>query len=109
VLYGIGARLDHQPELLFALHAVNEKDLIATAGKDLPLDRKTPASEKMLGSEDLSGIFGLEMAQNEATKPELLVKAAKPARAKPLTTQKGKAAHTGKKKKSGANSVSRRT
>ncbi len=33
VLYGIGARLDHQPELLFRLHSVDEKELIAGAGK----------------------------------------------------------------------------
>ena len=32
VLYGIGARLDQQPELLFRLHAVDEKELIAEAG-----------------------------------------------------------------------------
>ena len=57
VLYGIGARLDQQPELLFKLHAVNEKDLIANAGKDLPLARKTPASEKILGSDDGLGLF----------------------------------------------------
>ena len=33
VLYGIGARLDEQPELLFKLRKVDEKDLIAKAGK----------------------------------------------------------------------------
>ena len=32
VLYGIGARLDQQPELLFRLHKVDEKELIAKAG-----------------------------------------------------------------------------
>src|ERR1035437_5295846 len=99
VVYGIGARLDPQPELLFTLHAVNEKDLIANAGKDLPLAKKTPASEKILGSEKLSDIFGLEMAQNEETEAELSVKAAKPVRAKSLTTQKGKAARRSKKRK----------
>jgi uncharacterized Zn finger protein len=109
VLYGIGARLDQQPELLFKLHAVNEKDLIANAGKDLPVARKTPASEKILGSEKLSDIFGLEMAQNEETEAELSVKAAKPVSTKPLPTQKGKAARTGKEKKSGARSLARRT
>ncbi len=40
VLYGIGARLDQQPELLFKLHKVDEKELIAKAGKGLPLRRK---------------------------------------------------------------------
>ena len=38
VLYGIGARLDERPELLFKLRAVNEQDLIAKAGMDLPLE-----------------------------------------------------------------------
>ena len=40
VLYGIGARLDQQPELLFKLHKVDEKELIAKAGQGLPLGRK---------------------------------------------------------------------
>ena len=31
VLYGIGARLDQQPELLFRLHQLDEKELIAKA------------------------------------------------------------------------------
>jgi uncharacterized Zn finger protein len=63
VLYGIGARLDQQPELLFKLHKVDEKELIAKAGKGLPLGGKALAPEKALSSEDLSAIFGLEMAQ----------------------------------------------
>ena len=63
VLYGIGARLDQQPELLFKLHKVDEKELIAKAGQGLPLGGKAPGAEKTLGSEDLSAIFGLEMAQ----------------------------------------------
>ena len=63
VLYGIGARLDQHPELLFKLHKVDEKELIAKAGKELPLGGKALAPEKALGSEDLSAIFGLELAQ----------------------------------------------
>ena len=43
VLYGIGARLDQQPELLFKLHKVDEKELIAKASKGLPLGGKAPA------------------------------------------------------------------
>jgi len=62
VLYGIGARLDRQPELLFKLHQVDEKELLAKAGKGIPLTRKSPAAEKMLANENLSEIFELEMA-----------------------------------------------
>ncbi len=37
VLYGIGSRFDQQPELLFRLREVDEKDLIAKAGSGIPL------------------------------------------------------------------------
>ena len=62
VLYGIGARLDHQPELLFTLRKVNQQDLIAKAGSNLAQKRKEPAGAKVLASDDLSEMFGIEMA-----------------------------------------------
>ena len=62
VLYGIGARLDHQPELLFTLRQVDQQDLIAKAGSDLSKTRKGLAGAKVLESDDLSGMFGIEMA-----------------------------------------------
>src|SRR6185436_5865629 len=65
VLYGIGARFDHQPELLFRLRAVDEKELIAKAGKPIPLAKQGPDMDKVLGG-DLSDIFGLDMAQSTA-------------------------------------------
>jgi uncharacterized Zn finger protein len=68
VLYGIGARLDQQPELLFRLHELNEKDLIASAGKSLKLTKKAPPSKKILESDDLSALFGLEIASPKRKK-----------------------------------------
>jgi uncharacterized Zn finger protein len=62
VLYGIGARLDHQPELLFTLRKVDQQDLIAKAGSDLSMTRTGPVSAKVLESHDLSEMFGIEMA-----------------------------------------------
>ena len=62
VLYGVGARLDHQPELLFTLRQVDQQDLIAKAGSDLSKTRKRPAGAKVLENDDLSGMFGIEMA-----------------------------------------------
>jgi len=64
VMYGIGARFDHQPELLFRLRAVDEMELIANAGQATPLAKQRPAASKLLGGEDLSQIFGLDMAQS---------------------------------------------
>jgi uncharacterized Zn finger protein len=67
VLYGIGARLDQQPDLLFRLHNVDEKELIAGAGTALPQARKAPIAGKILGGEDLSVLFGLEMAPDTSS------------------------------------------
>jgi uncharacterized Zn finger protein len=61
VLYGIGARLDHQPELLFTLRKVDQQDLIASAGSDLSKTRKGPAAGKVLANNDLSEMFGIEI------------------------------------------------
>jgi uncharacterized Zn finger protein len=67
VLYGIGARLDHQPELLFTLREVDQQDLIANAGSDLSKAGERPAGARMLASDDLSEMFGIEVAP--ATQP----------------------------------------
>jgi uncharacterized Zn finger protein len=67
VLYGIGARFDEHPELLFRLHEVNEEELIAKAGSALPLAKEGPGRAKVLASDDLSEIFGLEMAPSAAS------------------------------------------
>lgn len=61
-LYGVGARLDAKPELLFLLRQVNERDLIATAGETLPLAAIPPAAGKVLDDARLGEIFGIEMA-----------------------------------------------
>src|SRR5713226_6859683 len=48
VLYGIGARLDENPDLLFALRNVNHQELIAKAGKGMSGARKIPSAAKVL-------------------------------------------------------------
>jgi len=69
VLYGIGARFDEQPEFLFRLRGVDEKDLIAEVGQSIPLAKQGPSRAKVLGGEDLADIFGLEMAQGAGDEP----------------------------------------
>jgi uncharacterized Zn finger protein len=70
VLYGIGARLDHQPELLFTLRNVDQQDLIANAGSDLSKQGRRPAGAKVLASDDLSEMFGIEMAPTIPAEPK---------------------------------------
>jgi len=62
VLYGVGARLDHQPDLLFRLRQVDEQDLIARAGTGVPLSRKGPAPSRVLADNELADVFGVEIA-----------------------------------------------
>jgi uncharacterized Zn finger protein len=61
-LYGVGARLDENPELIFVLRNVDETELLADAGRDLSLSRATP-STKVLDDGDVAALFGLEMAE----------------------------------------------
>jgi uncharacterized Zn finger protein len=59
VLYGVGARLDTEPELLFTLRKVDPAELIATATEALSAgDGKR--SEALADSE-LSDVFGIEL------------------------------------------------
>jgi uncharacterized Zn finger protein len=109
VLYGIGARIDQRPDLLFRLHEVDEKELIAGAGKALPLARKAPAATKVLGGEDLSALFGLDLAQG--TGPDTGSFATTPAEPKRVKTRAGKLAPAvpgGKGKVRAQDSASRR-
>jgi len=67
VLYGVGARLDHRPELLFRLRAVDETDLVAGVDAASTLSKTAPAASKVLETEDISALFGLDMGTPIAT------------------------------------------
>ena len=63
VLYGVGARLDEKPTLLFELRGVDENELLASAGRELSLNKVVPAATKVLDDNDVAALFGLEMAE----------------------------------------------
>lgn len=58
-MYGVGARLDHAPELLFTLRRVALDDLLAAAVSELPA---APAAARVLASDGLGALFGIELA-----------------------------------------------
>ncbi len=60
VLYGVGARLDHAPELLFTLRGVDGAELVASAGEAGALASAAPV-DGAIGKEHLAEIFGIEM------------------------------------------------
>ena len=59
VVYGIGARLDLQPELLFTLRGVDHLELITEAG-DAVAGQAEHADNGVV-FEDIGGIFGIEL------------------------------------------------
>ncbi len=71
VLYGVGARLDESPELLFRLRAVDENDLLAHLDAAAPLSMTGSAAGKILEADDISTLFGLDMASDDAPSPPL--------------------------------------
>ncbi len=60
VLYGVGARLDEKPELLFTLRGVNASDLVVPTAVASASDR---GAAKLDGS--LSDIFGIDIDETE--------------------------------------------
>ena len=62
VLYGVGARLDQQPDLLFLLRAVDGAELTAGAVAELPLAAATPTDARVLQDDDLAALFAIDMA-----------------------------------------------
>jgi uncharacterized Zn finger protein len=64
VLYGVGARLDQTPQLLFVLRGVDENELLAGAGPDVSLSRSVGSKAKVLDDTDMAALFGLEMADD---------------------------------------------
>jgi uncharacterized Zn finger protein len=62
-LYGIGARLDGEPRLLFELRGVDETELVAGADQGAGRLNSAPAAAKVLADEDVAALFGLEMTE----------------------------------------------
>jgi len=90
-LYGVGARLDTRPELLFTLRGVDPLDLVGAAAK-APAKVRAPKAGKVLEEGGLGSIFGIDLggipaAPAHATPSPAAVRAratSKPAKAPPV-------------------------
>ena len=65
--YGVGARLDERPDLLFLLRGVDHTELIAGAGEAVLAQSTAADTDTGLG--DLSDIFGIELDTAPAAAP----------------------------------------
>ncbi len=81
-LYGVGARFDSEPELLFRLRGVDPEQLIRQAGN---LPAALPGAEHDFGDVDLSALFGIDLGP--MTMPDL-APPSPPERATKETTKK---------------------
>jgi uncharacterized Zn finger protein len=63
VLYGIGARLDTQPELLFLLRGVDEQELVAAATKESVSRAVRGKDAHTIAADDLAAVFGIDLGQ----------------------------------------------
>ena len=88
-LYGVGARLDREPEVLFTLREVDPAEMVDAAFDRPPKESKS-RRRKVLPSDTLSSVFGVDIDMGEAsqTKPAPPKKRRRVAKAKKKTTTK---------------------
>ena len=99
VLYGVGARLDERPELLFQLRNVDHSELITAVGA-APAFARTAKPDKVLKSADLSGIFGIDV-DTSSTVDDVVFKTATPRKKKKKSATKRPIVKAPKAKKRG--------
>ncbi len=93
-LYGVGARLDEAPRLLFVLRGVDEGELLSGAGQETMLSKTAPDASAVLDAGDVAALFGLDMA--DAASPDVSASPVpKPSR-RTRTTSEGKTSATTK-------------
>ena len=99
VLYGVGARLDHKPELLFSLRGVNHEELIASDAEAAVSAATATGKSKRIAAASLSDVFGIDIDVANPEHPEPAAASKKTRRPVPKPA-KGKVApsRTAKKK-----------
>jgi uncharacterized Zn finger protein len=89
VMYGIGARLDEKPELLFVLRRVDHLELIAGAVDGAPVAKLGKSrGKKTIAAGDLADVFGIEMAELETPPNAAPAIAKEPAKPRVSATKK---------------------
>jgi uncharacterized Zn finger protein len=113
VLYGVGARLDVEPELLFQLRKVDHLELIDHVADGTSLDAALGGeATSTLAGEDLGAIFGIDLESAETPPPAVTAvkaavkkQAARRAARAPASAKKTAKKATGRKKTSAAKSA----
>jgi len=86
VMYGVGARLDDRPELLFLLRGVDHNELVAVATSGVVLSRPGKKATKTLKTGELSEVFGIDILPPSPTKRGKTIQINSQARSRGATT-----------------------
>ena len=79
VLYGVGARLDHEPELLFVLRQVDHLELLDPVAAAGSLAASKADGQKTIKEDELADVFGIELDEPAAPVRKPTKAAKKPA------------------------------
>lgn len=63
VLYGVGARLDHAPEMLFLLRGVNHEELVDVSAAVTDV-AKGGTSRRRIAATGIADVFGIDLAES---------------------------------------------
>jgi len=102
-LYGVGTRLDHEPEMLFTLRGVDPTEMVEAAVDQPPTTGK-PRKGRVLATDELSSVFGVDIdmtgvSEEETAQPTKRTRRAAQSKRKSTskTRKKNKAKPTKKK------------
>jgi len=98
VLYGVGARLDQQPESLFLLRGVDHAELITASAGDAVAEATARGGRRRVAGTDLSDVFGIELEGASADEESASTTTKKPKRKS--AKKKASKRNIGKKTKS---------
>jgi uncharacterized Zn finger protein len=65
-LYGVGARLDQKPEMLFTLRGVDPAEMVEAAVEQPPRAGMRPRG-RLLASKELSSVFGVDIDMGDSS------------------------------------------
>jgi uncharacterized Zn finger protein len=93
-LYGVGARLDADPELFFRLRRVDQLDLLTAASSGAALAARGGGTRKLIAETALTEVFGIELDESSrarGTPPEAAPKGRRRAASAAARIQRGRA------------------
>jgi uncharacterized Zn finger protein len=103
VLYGVGARLDESPELLFLLRGVDHQELIGAEVDAVAAIKSGTSTRRRIADSAVSDVFGIEIFEDET--PDTVNSVTDVSRKKPKSGSAlktaGKSAGAGKAQKPG--------